>query len=155
MSGAARTTRLHSNRLEFLTQNDWTLINARAQRIKFRLGDEIIRQGSPGTAIYIIRKGTASVQLSGTKERVTVAILGPDEICGDMAFLERGISTASVVASDEEVEADVIQANELRHLFEAFGGLGTRFYCSLAVVLARRLRETSAELAHEVNLRGM
>ena len=154
MLGAAKT-RLHSNRLEFLTANDWTLLGARAKRVKFRLGEEIIRQGSPGAAIYIIRKGTASVQLSGTKERVTVATLGPDEICGDMAFLERGMSTASVIASDEEVEADVIQASDLRQLFEAFGGLGTRFYYSLAVVLARRLRDTSAELAHEVNLRGL
>lgn len=153
MSGAAKSR--SANRLEFLTQNDWTLINSRAQRVKFRLGEEIIRQGSPGTAIYIIRRGEASVQLSGTKERVTVATLGPDEICGDMAFLERGMSTASVVASDEEVEVDVIQASDLRELCVAFGGLGTRFYNSLAVVLARRLRETSAELAHEVNLRGL
>ncbi len=144
-----------SSRLEFLTEDDWTLVNAKAQRLNFGLGQEIIRQGSMGSAIYIIRSGVASVQLIGTKDRVTVAVLGRGEICGDMAFLERGMSTASVIASDERVEVDAIQASDLRQLCETFGGLGARFYCSLAVILARRLRQTSAELAREVNKRDL
>ncbi len=141
----------HGNRLEFLTPDDWTLINAKAERLTFILGQEIIRQGSIGTAIYIIRSGEATVQLGGTKDRVTLAVLQPDEICGELAFLERGMSNASVLASEEVVEVDAIQATDLRQLFETFSGLSARFYCSVAVVLARRLRETSAELARELN----
>jgi CRP-like cAMP-binding protein len=91
--------------------------------------------------------------LGGTKDRVTVAVLHPEEICGELAFLERGMSNASVLASDEVVEVDAIQATDLRRLFETFSGLSSRFYCSLAVVLARRLQETSAELARELNKR--
>jgi extracellular factor (EF) 3-hydroxypalmitic acid methyl ester biosynthesis protein len=146
-------SRSHGNQLEFLTADDWTLINAKAERLTFGLGQEIIPQGSVGNAIYIIRSGEATVQLGGTKDRVSLAVLQSGEICGELAFLDRGMSNVSVLASDEVVEVDAIQANDLRQLCETFGGLGARFYCSLAVVLARRLRERSAELACELNKR--
>jgi hypothetical protein len=41
----------------------------------------------------------------------------------------------------------------LRAIFEAFPGLASRFYMSLAVILAKRLQATSKELAREMALR--
>jgi hypothetical protein len=38
-------------------------------------------------------------------------------------------------------------------MFVAFPGLASRFYLSLAVILAQRRRATSKELAHEMELR--
>ena len=139
------------NSLEYLTPNDWVLIGAKAKRRVFPSGEEIIRQGAPGEAIYIIRRGTASVELLSSHARAVVASLERDDICGDMAFLEKGKATASVVARDQEVEADEIRAEDLRSLFDTFPGLASRFYQSLAVILARRLRDTSRELARALN----
>jgi CRP-like cAMP-binding protein len=134
-----------------LTPNDWVLIGAKAKRKVFTSGEEIIRQGVPGEAIYIIRRGTASVELLSSHARTVVASLEQDDICGDMAFLEKGRATASVIAKDQEVEADEIRAEDLRSLFDTFPGLASRFYQSLAVILARRLRDTSRELARALN----
>jgi len=53
----------------------------------------------------------------------------------------------------KDVEADEVQALELRAMFVAFPGLASRFYLSLAVILAQRLRVTSKELAREMALR--
>jgi hypothetical protein len=39
---------------------------------------------------------------------------------------------------------------DLRQLVAMFPGLGTRFYRSLAVILAQRLRQTSRELLREM-----
>lgn len=136
-----------NNPLPYLTADDWTLIRAKARRRIFKAGEEIIRQGSLGDRIHIVRKGEASVQLALTSSQTVLATLGPDDICGDMAFLEKGKATAAVVAKDPEVETDEITADDLRQIFEAFPRVGARFYMSLAVVLARRLRETSRELA--------
>ena len=141
-----------NNRLSYLTANDWILISAKAQRRVFKLGEEIIRQGSVGDRIYILRKGEAVVRLAISSKQADLATLGPEDICGDMAFLEKGQATASVVASDSEVEADEITADDLRALFESFPRLASRFYMSLAAVLARRLRDTSRELARELEL---
>ena len=135
------------NKLEYLTENDWVLLSSIAQRRKFKLGEEIIREGSAGDTIYFIRSGTASVELVGSKERTPIAVLVEDDVCGEIAFLDGGRTTASVVAKEDEVEVDAISAGDLRQLFETFSGLSARFYRSLAVALARRLRETSRQLA--------
>jgi len=141
------------NRLRYLTADDWVLLQAKAMRRTFKLGDEIIREGAWGDSIYIIRRGEASVELAGTGSRAIVATLGPEDVCGDMAFLERGKASAAVVAKEEEVEADQINAQELREIMEAFPRLASRFYRSLALVLVQRLRTTSGELAREMGLR--
>jgi extracellular factor (EF) 3-hydroxypalmitic acid methyl ester biosynthesis protein len=140
------------NRLQYLSPNDWTLINAKSVRRTFKLGEEIIRQGSQAESIFIIRRGQASVELAGTATRAIVASLGVDDICGDMAFLEKGRATASVIAKDVEVEVDEINARELREMFESFPRLASRFYLSLALLLAQRLKDTSRELAREMAL---
>jgi CRP/FNR family transcriptional regulator, cyclic AMP receptor protein len=138
-----------NNRLQYLTANDWVLLSAKAKRLTFALGEEIIKEGAPSDTIYVIRSGEASVELTGTESRTVVATLQREDICGDMAFLENSATTAAVIARDELVEVDAIPAEDLRELFEAFPGLGARFYRSLAVVLARRLRETSKQLTRE------
>jgi CRP-like cAMP-binding protein len=141
------------NRLRYLTVDDWVLLQAKAARRTFKLGEEIIRQGDWGGSIYIIRRGEAAVELAGTGSRAIVAVLGPEDICGDMAFLQQGKATAAVVAKDEEVEVDEIKANDLREIMEAFPRLASRFYRSLALVLVLRLRVTTGELAREMALR--
>src|ERR1017187_1138220 len=118
------------NRLQYLTANDWVLVQAKASRRTFKLGDEIIRQGECGNSIYIIRRGEASVELAGSGSRTIVASLGPDDICGEISFLEQGKATAAVIASEEEVEVDEVEARELRAMFIAFPGLASRFFFS-------------------------
>jgi CRP-like cAMP-binding protein len=137
--------------LEFLTENDWSLLLAKAKRLSYEPGEEIIKQGTPGKAIYIIRRGTASVEVSNLEGKTEIAVLGPEEICGDIAFLLKDEilkdKTSASVLAKGKVEADLVEAEELGKLFESFPSVGARFYRSLAVVLARRLRETSRALA--------
>lgn len=137
--------------LEFLTENDWSLLLAKAKRTTFQPGEEIIRQGIPGKAIYIIRRGTVAVEVTSVAGTTEIATLGPQEICGDMAFLLKDEilkdKTSASVLARSKVEVDVMEAEELGRVFESFPSVGARFYHSLAVVLARRLRETSRAVA--------
>jgi CRP-like cAMP-binding protein len=137
--------------LEFLTENDWSLILAKAKRLSYTNGEEIIKQGTPGKAIYVIRRGNASVEVTNVEGKTVVAVLGPEEVCGDIAFLLKDEilkdKTSASVLAKGNVEADLVDAEELGRLFESFPSVGARFYHSLAVVLARRLRETSRMLA--------
>src|ERR1700727_1059378 len=100
------------NRLHYLTPNDWILIQAKATRRIFLLGEEIIHQGDWGNSLFVIRRGEASVELAGTGSRAILASLGIEDVCGEIAFLEHGKATATVVAREEEVEADEITALE-------------------------------------------
>lgn len=139
--------------LSYLTPNDWVLIQSKAARRAFRLGDEIIREGTRVDSLFIIRRGEASVEMACTGSRAIVASLGPNDVCGEMAFLEQGLASAAVIAKDYEVEVDEISAVEMRKILEAFPRLASRFYLSLALLLGQRLKATSRELAREMRLR--
>jgi extracellular factor (EF) 3-hydroxypalmitic acid methyl ester biosynthesis protein len=142
-----------SRGLQCLNPNDWILIRTKAIPRIYKLGEEIIREGESIDRLFIIRRGEASVELAGTGTRTIVASLGPNDVCGEIAFLEQGRATAAVIASDQEVEVEEIHAQELRDLLEAFPRLAARFYLSVALVLSQRLRATSRELATEMRLR--
>jgi signal-transduction protein with cAMP-binding, CBS, and nucleotidyltransferase domain len=131
-----------SSPLDLVTANDWILIKAGARQRKFAPGDVLIRQDSAGGSLFLLRSGSARIEANGA----TVAKIGPGQICGEVAFLDCRLSSASVIA-EEEVEADAIEWAELHRIFRMFPHVGSRFYQSLAVLLSRRLRETSSKLA--------
>jgi CRP-like cAMP-binding protein len=129
--------RTGKNRLEYLTPNDWQLIVDRAKRAAFNKGDVLIQAGKQNKTVYLLVKGNARVEASS---KAFIAQLQPGEVCGEMAFLENGVASASVSAA-EALEVCAIEWSALSDLFELYPHLGSRFYRSLAVNLSRRMRE--------------
>src|SRR5438552_18646585 len=72
--------------------------------------------------------------------KARIAQIGPGQISGEMAFLENDVASATVTA-EEELKAYALEWSALKDLFELFPHLASRFYRSLAVTLARRLRD--------------
>ncbi len=132
--------------LPFLTVNDWALLRDKARERQFKKDQRLIHEGLAGNTLYIIKSGTARVERRNAAEAIRIATLGADDICGEMAFIEKSAASASVVA-DEELVADALDAATLQAIFESFPHVGTRFFRSVALILSRRLRATSAELA--------
>jgi CRP-like cAMP-binding protein len=124
------------NRLEYLSHNDWMLIIDRAKQMVFKKGEPLILQNKASKSLFVIASGKVNVSVSGAP----LAHIGPGEICGEMAFLEDTVPSASATA-EEEVHAFVIEWQVLSDVFELFPHLASRFYRSLAVNLSRRLRE--------------
>jgi CRP/FNR family cyclic AMP-dependent transcriptional regulator len=123
--------------LTFLTANDWSLIADKAVKKQFKTGEAIIRKGQATQGIHILTRGSASVEINSRKTRVSI---GPGEVCGEISFLDELAATVSVTA-EEPVTAYFLDRPTLQKLFELFPHLGSRFYHSLAIGLARRLRE--------------
>src|SRR6185369_10640237 len=71
--------------LQYLSPNDWTLLSNKAQRLTFRLGDEIIHAGSRIQYLYIIRSGSAWVELPTAHSAATLAVLEEGDVCGELA----------------------------------------------------------------------
>jgi CRP-like cAMP-binding protein len=123
-------------RLEYLTPNDWSLILDKSKKQRFKKGDRLVEQGKQGKVLYILGAGKVSISVGGAR----IAQIGPGEICGDMAFLENSVASATAIAEDE-VEVHALEWASLESLFELFPHLASRFYRSLAVNLSRRLRD--------------
>jgi CRP-like cAMP-binding protein len=103
----------------------------------------IITVNSRPNALFILVNGSAVVEvLRGTP----IAKLAAGDICGEMAFIESGAASASVVA-DSETEVEVLDLPKLTEIFSHHPHLEARFYKSLTFLLSRRLRATSMQLS--------
>jgi CRP-like cAMP-binding protein len=134
------------NGLVHLTANDWALIADKAIRRQFKAGEHLVQQSRRTHGVFLILKGTATVQISGQARTTEI---GPGEVCGEISFIDELPATADVVA-DGETEAYYLDRPTLQSLFELFPHLGSRFYRSLASILSRRLREVIAHQTGEL-----
>lgn len=127
---------------QFLTDDDLKLLTQKASRERFERNELILKEGSTRRAVFIVRQGMVRVERSHLGEGVAYARLGTGEIFGEMSFLENTGASASVYA-DDLVEVDICEGEHVTALMTSVSGFAVRFYQSLAVVLAHRLRETS------------
>jgi CRP-like cAMP-binding protein len=109
-------------------------------------GEVVLHEGEGRQAIYIVRRGTVSVEKEYLGARIPVDELGPGEVFGEMSFLEESAASASVVAQGP-VELDVLEGADVQKLLDADRGLAANFYRSLALALSRRLRHLTSEFS--------
>lgn len=128
--------RIAKNGLQFLTQNDWVLLLDRGKSVTFKKGEKLIQQGKQTRLVYLLSKGKISITVAASN----IAKVLPGQVCGEMAFLEDSLASATATA-EEDVEAFAFSWSALGDLFELYPHLASRFYRSLAVNLSRRLRE--------------
>lgn len=129
--------------LHYLTVNDWALLRSRARSMLFRAGEVIIAVNSRPKALFILKTGKAKVEVTPGN---VVARLAKGDICGEMAFIENTVASATVIAETES-EVDALDVVEMSEIFSSYPHLEARFYKSIALLLSRRLRHTSAQLA--------
>ncbi|MFH0822240.1 MAG: cyclic nucleotide-binding domain-containing protein [Pseudomonadota bacterium] len=130
------------NVLQFLTAEDLRLFVEKAVGHHFASDELILEEGSRRQAIFMVRKGMVRIERSHLGQGVAYAHLGPGEVFGEMSFLENTGASASVYA-DDEVDVDVVEGAQANALMMSVPGFATRFYQSLAITLAHRLRKTS------------
>lgn len=68
--------------------------------IRVQKGYEIIKQGEPGDAFYLIASGKVSVWKKKGFHKVQIATLMTDEFFGEMALLSNEPRNATVIAED-------------------------------------------------------
>jgi CRP-like cAMP-binding protein len=90
-----------------LNRKELGLIARAADVITVKPGTEIVTQGTSGHEFYLVMSGEATVRRNGRR----VATLGPGAYFGELALLDRGPRSATVVA-ETEVELAVIGQRE-------------------------------------------
>ncbi len=97
----------------------------------FKAGDTVVEEGSTGTSFFVIESGTATVSVGGEEK----ATLGPSDYFGEMAIMDDGKRSASIVAA-EDMKVAFLTPWEFRPFVEEHPELAWKLLCSLA----RRLR---------------
>lgn len=86
---------------------------------KFKQGEVIIAEGTTGKALYIIRSGRVEVSKQARGGVVQLAVLGPNEVFGEMSLIDDRYSTrTATVRALQDSELIILD----RQGFEAYIG---------------------------------
>lgn len=125
MLAACTTTELH-------------VISRNVMEVRFAAGEVLITEGAPGREFFAIIEGEVEVRLDGA----AISQIGPGGFVGEMALLDHGPRTATVVALSEVV-ALVCTQRELMACLDAVPHLSKK----LLTDVASRLRAADNSLA--------
>jgi len=116
------------------------------QPVAFAAAARLVRQGQAADSAYIIESGTADVvtALPGGGE-APVAVLGHGSMLGEMALLERGVRSATVIARTP-VMAHVIERDGFRMLLAQRDHAAFTIQGRITRALCQRLRELNAKI---------
>jgi CRP/FNR family transcriptional regulator, cyclic AMP receptor protein len=117
-----------------------------ARPLAFAKGARLVRQGEPSRGAFLIRAGrvAAQVALPGGG-MLTVAELGEGEVFGEMALVERGVCSASVLAATA-VEAWFIERDDFRAMVASRDQTALDVQRAITRVLAQKLRALNAKV---------
>lgn len=119
-----------------LGPQDWADIAGRSVQLHFAKGKELLAQGEPGDNLLILTEGSARVSmLTANGREIVLAYAEPGAVLGEIALLDGGERTASVIATSAG-SALQLGRNALRDFVTSH----PEFAWSLMCQLARRLR---------------
>lgn len=98
---------------------------------RFSVGETVVKEGSGGAVFFLIETGSATVSFHG-RER---ARLGPGDYFGELALIDEGVRTASIVAT-EDLLCYGLTFWDFRPLVQQNAAIGWK----LVQALAKRLR---------------
>jgi class 3 adenylate cyclase/CRP-like cAMP-binding protein/tetratricopeptide (TPR) repeat protein len=85
-----------------LSPDELETVRAVARMSEFTAGGHVFRRGDPGTALYVIDRGTVSITVDQAGgETVELARLEPLDCFGEIALLDEGSRTAGAVAGPD------------------------------------------------------
>ncbi len=131
--------------LSTLEDGDYARLDTLAEDVRFRAGDRLVEQNKPLEVLLLVLEGRVSVRREYRGAHIDVTVLGPGELVGEISFVTGDPASASVVAVDE-VRCARIRRGALGDLLKQDAAFASRFYASLALLMARRLRATTAQL---------
>jgi len=131
--GENETTHYGSILTEGLSHDGLTQLLKNAVTVSCEVGDAIIAQGDGGRNVGFVQSGLLEVRVKGE----TVALLGPGEVFGEIAFILGTPRSADVIAAAPNTEVVLISLSAVNRLQATSDR--TQIWRNLAALLARRV----------------
>ena len=119
-----------------LNRKELSLVAKAADVVTVKSGSEVVKEGTPGHEFFLILDGEAVVKRGGRK----IATLGPGSYFGELALLDRGPRSATIVAGSD-LKLAVLGQREFMGVLDQVPALSHK----LLVSMANRLREADTK----------
>ena len=118
------------------------------QAIEAASGETVVREGETSRSFYVVAKGELEVRKRAPAgdERM-LAMLGPHDMFGIMAFVDGKPRSASVIAKSPVVELSRVEADVLEKAAQLNFTVSFKFLGTLCSVLGRTYRDTVNSIA--------
>jgi hypothetical protein len=102
-----------------LSSRDWNLLLTNAKIIKFSENSVVLKQGSINNYLYRVKSGSFRVMKQKSEEEIPqlVYILEHGAIFGEMSFLSKEPTSASIVSNSKQAELWVLEINVVKKIF--------------------------------------
>lgn len=127
--------------LKNLSTGELIKINILTENISFREGEEIMQEGTPCEAVYIVKSGSVRVMKGGTHLETVEA----GEPLGEIAFIDKGPRSATIVAATDTALIR-LASEQFELLLDHDKELANKIYRSIIMTLCKRLRDATQAL---------
>jgi CRP/FNR family transcriptional regulator, cyclic AMP receptor protein len=117
-----------------------------SQSETYNTDDVIFSQGSPGDKMYVVTKGQVEIRFDDHKgSSQTGLYLGEGQIFGEMALLDQGVRSASVLAIEDGTTVYGISSADFLSLCKTDTAIGYVMMRNMALDLSFKLRHKNLD----------
>lgn len=130
-----------------LTDRDLLALAGALRRRQLQMGAQLFEQGDPGGTMHLVTEGELSIrwQEGVSEQELEVARVGPGEFVGEMALLDLGPRSASVVARRACVLYE-LAVEDLMLLEETAPAAASAVLASVTALLTDRIRHVNGQI---------
>src|SRR4051794_31512124 len=107
--------------------------------VSWSAGDVIFRRGDPGSSLYLVTRGCASVHLAHDEEGIRLVSFAAGAVFGELALLDRGPRSATITA-DEDLIGFGLSESSFTALCQSQPDLAIKLLSALGRELSVRIR---------------
>lgn len=115
-----------------------------------RQWEEVMKQGEPGNAMYLLLEGEARVRLMINGKESILATLNAGEFFGEVALFDRGPRSADVITNRDSVLLK-ISVDNFQRLLDRAPELAAPFLFSIGKTLVARIRADNKRFQDSVH----
>jgi len=112
----------------------------------YKNNEYIFREGDPGNAMYIIKKGTVKIYKETKRRKKLIAMLSDGEFFGEMTLIDSSPRSASVI-SGGDTELVKLSVEGFTELQSSYSATGFKVVGVLLKFMSHRIRRTTKKAA--------